>query len=265
MRILFIGGSHPRHLYYLHEINNHFDVICSIVERRESMHPRPPAHIPAHDRHLFIRHFDNRAAKELEYFGEPDVLDTTITTDKEHMNSDYIKTIIQSLNFDVCLIFGCGMIRDPVISILPEHTYNLHLGLSPRYRGAATLFWPFYFLEPNYAGCTFHKIVHEPDAGDIVHQSVPALEKCDTIHDVGCRAVIQASREAVVWLNKLDSGEPLRYRKQKATGKNFLASDFQAQHLRMIYDVYQDNIVDEYLCRKLKPPSPNLWRANYYG
>ena len=263
MRILFIGGSHPRHLYYRNEIARHFEIVHSIIQAREVMLPEPPKHISAHDLVLWRKHFGHRDIKEKYYFEEPEApTEDTTYIPPQFLNSGLITSKIHSLNFDVCLVFGCGMIRDPLLSALPEHTYNLHLGLSPRYRGAATLFWPFYFLEPNYAGCTFHKIVNEPDAGDIVHQCVPPLEYCDKIHDVSCRAVIQATEDAIKWLNKLDSGEPLRYHKQRATGKNFLASDFQPQHLRMIYDVFDDNIVAAYMDGKLKPPEPFLWEAN---
>ena len=36
-------------------------------------------------------------------------------------------------------------------NIVQKKNLNLHLGLSPWYKGSATLFWPFYFLQPNYS------------------------------------------------------------------------------------------------------------------
>jgi len=35
--------------------------------------------------------------------------------------------------------------------------------------------------------------------------------------------------------------------KQKGTGKNFLSRDFRPEHLRLIYDLFDDKIVKEYL------------------
>ena len=35
--------------------------------------------------------------------------------------------------------------------------------------------------------------------------------------------------------------------KQKGTGKNFLESDFKPEHLRVIYDQFNDQMVDEFL------------------
>ena len=48
--------------------------------------------------------------------------------------------------------------------------------------------WPFYHLEPQFCGSTFHQISKQAD--ELIHQCVPEL--FDTIHDVGARAVIKA-------------------------------------------------------------------------
>ena len=48
-------------------------------------------------------------------------------------------------------------------------------------------------------------------------------------------------------------------KKQRSSGKNFLESDFRAEHLRVIYDLYDDKIVKEYLTGNLKPKDPVLF------
>jgi methionyl-tRNA formyltransferase len=152
------------------------------------------------------------------------------------------------------------MVRDPLFSGLTQPTVNLHLGLSPRYRGAATLFWPFYFLEPPYAGSTFHFIVSEPDAGEIIHQVTPELHPDDGIHDVACKVVMQSAQDAVRLLEIYAEKGGWVTRKQKATGKNFLASDFIPEHLRVIYNVYNDDMVRQYLDGRLKCKMPSPYR-----
>jgi methionyl-tRNA formyltransferase len=260
LKILFVGGSHPRHLYYLNRIAQRHEIVAAIVEKRGSMLPSPPAFRYGEDKRNWHKHFNNRAAKELEYFGDvrPNVQGKVIPVDHGDLNSMQTALIASWERYDVCLVFGCGMIRDPLLSVLPEATFNLHLGLSPRYRGAATLFWPFYFLEPNWAGTTLHRIVHEPDAGDVVSQARPMLEHGDTIHDVACRAVIAGADETLRCLDIMREGRLVMH-KQKATGKNFLASDFRPEHLRLIYSEYNDRIVDYYLSGALQPAEPRLY------
>jgi methionyl-tRNA formyltransferase len=190
-------------------------------------------------------------------FGHPEWPDVAImpALDNSELNSVESQTWVEMHDPDIVMIFGCGMIREPLMSALPRDKINLHLGLSPRYRGAATLFWPFYFLEPQMAGCTFHYIKDEPDAGTIVHQCVPDLEMSDGIHDVAVKAVLKAADDAV----KLLRAPVWEYHQQVNTGKCFLASDFKPQHLRLIYDQFDNKIVREYLTHNLPDkPQPKL-------
>ena len=261
MRILWIGGSHPRHLYYANAINERFPITAAIVEQRGGMVPQPPAGINRRDRSNFERHFTNRDRAERRYFSEQSLPSVPILeTSNEHLNSLESGSFVGKYDPDVVLIFGCGLIDGELYSALPANTINLHLGLSPRYRGAATLFWPFYFMEPAYAGTTFHYIVSEPDAGDVVHQIVPELSPEDRIHDVACKAVIQSSKAAIDLLEMLAAGDEWKRHKQRGTGKNFLSSDFKPEHLRVIYDVFDDDMVKHYLDGKLLSKEPTLVR-----
>ena len=261
MNLMWIGGDHPRHLYYANTVHARYPVAAAIVERRGSMVPQPPSNLGERDRDNFERHFENRDAAELSYFGKQALLDIpTLETSSEDLNSDRSVEYVREHQPDVVLIFGCGLIKGDLYNALPYNTLNLHLGLSPKYRGAATLFWPFYFMEPAYAGTTFHYIVSEPDAGDVVHQVVPELVPADGIHDVACKAVMQSAKEAIDLLEFLDSGGEWKRHKQKATGKNFLSSDFKPEQLRVIYEVFDNDMVKQYLEGKLPSKKPKLIR-----
>ena len=178
----------------------------------------------------------------------------------EDLNSPESAEFVRRIAPDIALIFGCSLIKDPLKSALPPLTVNLHLGLSPWYRGGATLFWPFYFMEPNFAGSTFHFIVNEPDAGDIIHQSVPELSSEDGIHDVACKTVVASSEDAVRLLKIAAAGGRWDRYRQKGTGKNFLRSDFRPEHLRVIYNVFNDDMVRHFLDGNIKTRQLKLVR-----
>ena len=57
---------------------------------------------------------------------------------------------------DVVLVCGTGILREELINLFPGHIINIHLGLSPYYRGAGTNFWPLVNREPEYLGATIH-------------------------------------------------------------------------------------------------------------
>jgi len=255
MKIAIIGGTQPRHLHYHSTIAANFNVVGALLEQREGMLPQPPVWIEPHDRKLFNRHFHNRNVVEADYFGSPKLNVNTKMVSQDEMNSGASMGFITDLEPDLILVFGCHLLH----WYIDVPMINLHLGLSPRYRGSATLFWPQYFLEPNWAGCTFHQIIDEPDAGKILHQCRPTLCYGDTIHEVSARAVLQATDKMLLLLQKFPNWQ---YHQQRATGKNFLGRDFQPQHLRMIYDVYNDDITGAYLRGEIQPPEPWLFERN---
>lgn len=261
MKIIFIGGTHGRHLYYANAVHNTFGLAGIISETRENIVPKPPNGLQKIDHDNFIKHFENRDNAEKKFFGNQSSPDCkTISVEPENLSGKESVRFINEIKPDIVLTFGCKIIKKPLFSVLPKHTLNLHMGLSPQYRGTATLFWPFYFMEPTYAGSTFHYLVSETDAGDVVHQSIPEIKKGDKIHDVACRAVIQSVADILILLDMFKDKGEWKFYKQKTTGKNFLSSDFKPEHLRIIYNLFGDDMVTQYLEGTLSSRKPNLIR-----
>ena len=210
----------------------------------------------------FAKHFTKRANAEAIHFGDTDIKIikcNKLEVSEENLNSQNSIDFIEKINPDIVLLFGTGLIKEQLFSTLPKNTINLHLGLSPRYRGAATLFWPFYFLEPQFAGSTFHHIISEPDAGDIIHQLVPKLEKGDSLHDVACKVILESTEICIKLVRKFSETGYWKTYKQKSSGKIFLEKDFSAHHLRIIYNTFSDDIVDFFLESKSTQKKPFLF------
>jgi len=266
MRVLIISGSHPRHLYLHREILDCASDCAAIVMDRESTIPDPPPTIYDEDKVLFNKHFGERYGIEKEYFGTTTVSDVfrdikKIECSPEKLNSSETANFASQFDADIAIIFGTNLIKDPLLSSLPSFSINLHLGLSPWYRGSATLFWPFYFLQPQFCGATFHQIIPEADAGDILHQFATPLQRGDGIHDVGARTVVCARKHLRLLLNGY-SNDSWRLKQQKSSGRLFLTRDFQPSHLRLIYSTFNNNIVDSYLDKILEQRPPKLIKSN---
>ena len=86
------------------------------------------------------------------------------------MNAPKVLNAVKNLAPDVVVVYGTSLIKRALLSVMPKYVINLHAGLSPYYRGAATLYWPIYFMEPQNLGYTFHLIDLKIDHGDILHQ-----------------------------------------------------------------------------------------------
>ena len=274
MKILLFSGTHSRHVYVHEQILKNFDVCGVVVMEREPT--IPGKNIKGSNnkiddwslniQELYKQHFNKRDKIEKQYYQSKnielynsycDIIKTTPST----LNSDIVKQFIQQKSPDVCFIFGTNLIKDNLLEVMPNLNINLHLGLSPWYRGSATLFWPFYNLQPQFAGSTFHQIINEPDAGDILHQTTPILKKGETMHEVCANIVLESAKDAIKLLKKIKKDNNISLQKQKNSGKNWLIKDFEPHHLSLIYDLYNDKIVDEYLKGNLGNRQPKLIKA----
>lgn len=265
MRLLLISGNHPRHLFVMRRIVSEFPEHRVIVMQREPTLPEAPAGVARHDAELFNRHFRERQRVEDATFGTivpSDVFadDSTMTIAPNELNSPATAAFVTAARADACVVFGPDLIKTPVLECLPEFTVNLHLGLSPWYRGSATLFWPFYFMQPQMAGVTIHHLVKAADAGGIIAQSRPHLTKGMGIHDVGSAAVVRAVDDILGILRRRASGRATEATKQTTPGRLFLVRDFQPHHLRVNYDLFNDRMVDAWVSGELGGNEPHLIR-----
>ena len=152
----------------------------------------------------------------------------------------------------VALVFGTNIIKGPIFQLLPDIKINIHSGILPDFKGSAGNFWPFYFLKPNFAGITFHYLSDKLDGGSIIHQSMPQLIHGDTIHEVACKSTISAFNDLLKILDIFKRFKELKSYKQKKKGKLIMNNDFMPHHLRLIYNLFNDDIVDKYLNKEIK-------------
>ena len=80
---------------------------------------------------------------------------------------------------------------------------NLHLGLSPYYRGSSCNFWALYDQNPAYVGATIHLLSKGLDSGDMLFHCLPRLAKGDTAFDFTMRSVFVAQQGLVEMVKQI--------------------------------------------------------------
>lgn len=263
MKVLLFSAGHPRHLFIHSAVLKNFDVCGIVYMQRENIVPEPPAWTMPHDAENFRRHFADRYATEQKYFGEIKIEEIAADIpihrcDARSLNSPETAAFVQKCTPDLVFIFGVKIIKEPVLSVLPRDRVNMHVGLSPWYKGAATLFWPFYNMQPQFCGVTFHQIVPAADAGAIIHQCCPELSMGDGIHDVACKTLIAARENLVALLKQREKKGPFSEVLQRTSGRLYLESAFKPEHLRVIYDLFNNDMIDAYLHGELSQEKPAL-------
>jgi methionyl-tRNA formyltransferase len=147
---------------------------------------------------------------------------------------------------DVVLVFGTGILRDPLLSTFAGRIINIHLGLSPYYRGAGTNFWPLVNREPEYVGATIHYLDAGIDTGPILAHARPHIESGDGAHDLGNKTIVAAA-EALLRAAEAHVAGTARAVPQWAGGRLYQRKDFNAAAVTTMYRNFETGMIDEYL------------------
>ena len=264
MKIILFSGTAWRHIYFANEVLKNHDVVLNVrMKRTNNLSEELKLPASAADAALLKEHNDRRNAKEKEYFlsqGEAFLpAGRVVEVASEDFNGPEVISAVKSVKADLALVYGTTLIKKPLLEALNGIlTINLHAGLSPWYRGSTTLFWPIYFMEPQYAGCTFHVIDARIDHGQIIHQNRPEIFPKDELHDIGCRAIVKAAQDIGPLLRKVERKELKELVEQKKAGKVFYSWDFKPHHLRITNQLIRNEFFSEYLSNKDRFPDPFL-------
>jgi folate-dependent phosphoribosylglycinamide formyltransferase PurN len=261
MDVAMLIGDHPRHRHIARTVAEAGYLERLIIERREEHVPEPPDDLDDQLSHLYSRHFARRAEAEKRFFGDPDLPDCDhLEVDEKSLNSPQTLSFLDDMEPDLLISYGVHKLSDSLLNRFAGVAWNIHGGLSPEYRGVITHFWPSYLLEPQMTGMTLHELTPSLDAGPIVHQTSAPMVRGDGLHDLACRAVATFSEELPRVIRRLETNELRSPEPQRRTGKLWLSTDWRPDHLRLIYDVYDDQIVDRYLDGVIRGREPDLVR-----
>lgn len=172
--------------------------------------------------------------------------------EKEQINSIEIVNEIIYLNPDLIISYGCSIIKSSLLSKFKGRFINIHLGLSPYYRGSGTNFFPFVNNEPEYVGATFMYIDEGIDTGEIIHQIRSTIFLGDTIHHVGNRLIKEMAivcEKLIKNFNQLQTIDSLPFNFQNE--KYYRKNDFTEDTVKKMYLNFQNNMIKEYLNNKL--------------
>jgi len=152
---------------------------------------------------------------------------------KDEINSEMALSFAKDKNPDVIFLFGTCILKDIWLDKFPNKIINLHLGLSPFYRGSATLFWPIYNNCISCVGVTVHITSKKVDAGEIIARFKPNLEKGDDYYDINLKA-IKAGIDSIASVS-IDyiNGNRSTIKQDLSKSKLYKKSDFSEKKLQI--------------------------------
>jgi phosphoribosylglycinamide formyltransferase 1 len=213
VKFAVLTSHDTRHRYFANVVTDALDVVA--IGYQET------AYIPADtDRDtidpdtaaILKQHFDERTRQEQAYFGhasafiEDSPKCAVRRLDPTTLSSEETVQFLEEQGTEAVLVYGTSLIKPPLLDHFAGRMINMHLGLSPYYRGTATNFYPLLNKEPEYVGATIHLIDAGIDSGAIIHHARPEITADDMPHTVGCKAILCGIEKIIQSAKELESG-----------------------------------------------------------
>ncbi len=204
LRLGILTSVGLRHRYFANRLREAFNVVAIGYEETGYAPERiDTSDLTPHEQRIVDDHFAERTRQEQHFFG---ALSNFIETEHDcatrrippgKLNTDDTLGFLKAGNVSALAVYGTSLVRSPLLDEWPGRMINLHLGLSPYYRGTATNFYPLLNEEPQYVGATIHLLDAGIDSGPILRHARPTIEAEDRPHTIGCKA-IQVGTDAMI-------------------------------------------------------------------
>jgi methionyl-tRNA formyltransferase len=253
MKLAIFTSNSIRHKFLANNLAKNVDDTLVVIESRE----HDAAEIEQNSSPNPIdEHFKLRYDAEKDFFTGNDIFTSkTLPLVTKEINLLYTYEVIKKFDPDVMIVFGTSIIKKPLLSLgKPGKFLNLHLGLSPYYRGSGTNFWPFVNDELEYVGSTILHIDAGVDTGNIIAHVRPTFESGDTVHTIGCKVIKESVECLSKILNLIKEGKELNRTQQWVVDdeKYYKIKDFTEDVLLDYKNKLSNGLIDNYLKRPKK-------------
>ena len=249
MKVTIFSSNQPRHLNLAREFSKIADQVFFLSEVNTVF----PGQVDDFFRksEVMQTYFQNVIYSEKKIFGDIRFLPNnvrTLSVKSGDLNKLKKIQINDALNSDIYIVFGSSYIKGWLIDFLVEHrAINIHMGLSPYYRGSSCNFWALYDNNPSYVGATIHLLSKGLDSGDMLFHCIPKLQHKDSPFDFTMRSVLVAQKALISALNKKslsafssvmqNKGNEIRYSKNKDFTDE-IAKEFLDRNLQLNADSF---------------------------
>jgi methionyl-tRNA formyltransferase len=194
VKITLFSSNQPRHLNLAKMLSNVASEVYLISEVN-TVFPGKVSDFFKKSK-VMQNYFENVIIAERKVFGNISFLPSNIKTlalKSGDLNLISRPQLAAALDSDFFVVFGASYIKGWLIDFLVERdALNIHMGISPYYRGSSCNFWALYDNNPSYVGATVHMLSKGLDSGDMIFHCVPKFADGDTAFDFTMRSVAAA-------------------------------------------------------------------------
>jgi phosphoribosylglycinamide formyltransferase 1 len=248
LNVIILTSNSIRHKFFANQISKNVDKCMVISESKPDSFSTISGDLNAT---LIEKHFFERYETEKKVFhGNDTFLAKTLTIDYGKINSPKIIKQIKKFQPDAIIVFGSSILKEEIIKLVPSGKFlNMHLGISPYYRGSGTNFWPFVNNELSFVGATILHLDPGIDTGDIVTHVRSIIEKNDDVHSIGCKVIRKGSEIMIKILDKIKEGHSINREKQwkVSSERYYRMKDFDEKSLKKYHENMKNGMIEKFL------------------
>ncbi|MDA1015750.1 MAG: formyltransferase family protein [Planctomycetota bacterium] len=272
-RVVILTGSEARHTFFRKYIARSADIAvcrtyCEGLERNLAALVAGQDDNSLRSRHLAAREqseadfftlFNEHVADESNpcFRGKPKPARSPMKTElrelipKGDINlPEHAESIIK-LEPDLLVSYGCSIICEPLLSAFHRRFINVHLGLSPYYRGSGTNFWPLVNSEPEYVGATFMHIDAGVDTGEVIHQIRARMSWGDTPSSIGNRLIMDMAAAFERIIRHFDHLSVMEQIPKPDNDRYYRQRNYTEESVTRLYEQFRDGLVEQYLAQEI--------------
>jgi len=255
MNLGILTSVDMRHRYFAQAIRRHFRVAAVAYEQTGySPAITEPFDLTPEEERIVAAHFTERARQEEAHFGHDAAF---VANDRKcvvrhlepgTLNVPETVSFLEAAGVETIVVYGTNLIKPPLLTHWSGRMVNMHLGLSPYYRGTATNFYPLLNEEPQYVGATIHLLDEGIDSGPILRHARPQIVADDMPHTIGCKAILAGIDAMIAVLKELDVGtiEPV-LQWQVDHPRLYLRKDYHPRQVVELYRKFDAGLIRRYV------------------
>jgi hypothetical protein len=198
MRVAVFTSNQPRHRALIESLAAVADEVWAVQECTTLFPGRVGDFYKKSE--VMQRYFAQVMAAEAKVFGGVKFLPGNVRSLPMRMadlNMVDIEALRPAIEADVCVVFGATYIKGALCErLLQRRAVNIHMGVSPWYRGSSCNFWAMYDRRPEMVGATLHLLSAGLDSGPMLRHALPPAASVDGF-ELGMLAV-KAAHGALV-------------------------------------------------------------------
>ena len=261
MKITVFTANQSRHNYLVNLLSNISDELFVIQENVTISSDTIRSNYPVTD--TMKKYFFNVMDAQKKIFGNPYINKKNnnikiLPLKLGELNKCSLKILNNFLNSNVYIVFGSSYIKGELVEFLIQNkAINIHMGVSPYYRGTDCNFWALYDGNSHLVGSTIHFLSKGLDSGSMLYHALsekvsdPFLYTMSTVKSAFHSLLARIKDQSIFKIKEQtqDKSKQLRYsKKMEFTDK--VVKEFLNQKINMSKEIDLSLFKDPYLLKK---------------